>query len=818
MGRESNVRVKILRKLNRATPTKTAPKKQLDELSAVRQLYELSVLPVSQDNLAAIMQQSLDMAINFSGADMGNIQLFNEESGALEIIVHRGFQRPFLEFFAAVYPEEGGCGAACGASFARMQRVIVEDVTKSPIFAGTPALSVMLAAEALACQSTPLLSHGQLVGMLNTHFRKPICKADLGLRYVDLLAGQVADIIVQVRATAALQTSEEKYRRLFESMNEGFAIIEMLFDDSGRPIDYIMLEINPAWERQAGIGKKHVLGKRVTEFLPVVEHIWIERYGEVVTSGEAKRFEEYNVSLNRWYEVFAYPLHRGNRFAVIFTDITVRKQIEQELALYRENLERLVDAQTEEIRHSERHYRTLVENVPLLIGKFDREFRYLYMSPWAKELGFSSEAIIGKTWSELGLSEEVYRPWQEKFTEALTTGRTTEYESRYPDHNGEIRDFLVQIVPEVDGTGRVESFLTVAQDITGRKKMEEELRQSEERFRQIFSSSPAMMTILRMSDDRYVEVNQKFLDALEYTREEVIGRTPTELKIPAEAIGRQKTLFADLRKTGSLPNAEYNLRTKSERIIIVLAVASLAKLGGELCRIVTMQDITNEKQLEAELLRLDRLNTVGEMAAAIGHEVRNPLTTVRGYLQMFQRRAESAEYLEQFKTMIEELDRANLIISDFLSLAKNRIVELTPHNLNDAINSLLPLLQAEALRTSHDIKFAMGEIADFAMDEKEIRQLILNLTRNGFEAMKTGGRLTIMTYEQMGKIVLGVHDTGPGIPTSVLDKLGTPFTTTKENGTGLGLAVCFRIAERHDAKIDVRTSPDGTTFTISFPK
>ena len=102
------------------------------------------------------------------------------------------------------------------------------------------------------------------------------------------------------------------------------------------------------------------------------------------------------------------------------------------------------------------------------------------------------------------------------------------------------------------------------------------------------------------------------------------------------------------------------------------------------------------------------------------------------------------------------------------------------------------------------------------IDLKEIRQLLLNLAHNGFEAMEAGGALTVRTGVENGGVVLTIGDTGRGIPKKVLDKLGTPFMTTKENGTGLGLAVCYRIAERHGAKIAVKTSPQGTTFSVLF--
>jgi signal transduction histidine kinase len=110
----------------------------------------------------------------------------------------------------------------------------------------------------------------------------------------------------------------------------------------------------------------------------------------------------------------------------------------------------------------------------------------------------------------------------------------------------------------------------------------------------------------------------------------------------------------------------------------------------------------------------------------------------------------------------------------------------------------------------------IGNIPDIWLAGSELRQLVLNLVRNGFDAMKPGKTLTIKSYVELDKVVLAVHDTGEGIPLAMLDKLGTPFATTKDSGTGLGLAVCYRVAERHGAKIEVETSSEGTTFYVKF--
>lgn len=231
-----------------------------------------------------------------------------------------------------------------------------------------------------------------------------------------------------------------------------------------------------------------------------------------------------------------------------------------------------------------------------------------------------------------------------------------------------------------------------------------------------------------------------------------------------------------------------------------------------------VRQIEQQRKIAKELSRLDRLNLVGEIAASIGHEIRNPMTTVRGYLQIFQKKDKFTDYQQQLNTMIDELDRANAIITEFLSLAKNKTIEQKIGNLNTTIHTLYPLLQASAFQLGHDIQLKLGDIPPFSYDDKEIRQLLLNLAQNGMEAMIKGGILTIKTYLEQDNVVLAIQDTGTGIPEEILKDIGTPFKTTKETGTGLGLSVCYRIAERHKAKIEVDSSSQGTTVFVLFPQ
>jgi signal transduction histidine kinase len=235
----------------------------------------------------------------------------------------------------------------------------------------------------------------------------------------------------------------------------------------------------------------------------------------------------------------------------------------------------------------------------------------------------------------------------------------------------------------------------------------------------------------------------------------------------------------------------------------------------EPCTLIVLTDITERVHLEKEMYRLDRLNLIGEMAAGIAHEIRNPMTTVHGFLQVTRNDCDNLP-VEIVDLMLEELNRANSIITEFLNLAKNKVSVKMKQNLNTIIEALSPLIQAEALRSSKHLILDLGKCPDILIDQKEIRQLILNIALNGLDAMSSGGKLTIKTYAAEQAVILEIKDQGLGISPEVLEKIGTPFFTTKESGTGLGLAICYSVAERHHADIDISTGDEGTTFSIRF--
>jgi PAS domain S-box-containing protein len=343
-----------------------------------------------------------------------------------------------------------------------------------------------------------------------------------------------------------------------------------------------------------------------------------------------------------------------------------------------------------------------------------------------------------------------------------------------------------------------------------------ELIQQKQKYQTLVENLPDMIT--RFDNElRPIYVSPALEKASPRSGSDVAGQAGQQAEARLEMYEPFMPLFRTVFETKQRVEYDsvYHSQNKT-RYYYNTVVPEMANDGSVSTVLVVTRDVTLQKQTENEMLRLDRLNVIGEMAASIGHEIRNPLTTVRGYLQMFGTKGKFADYKEQFNMMIEELDRANFIITEFLSLSKRKAVALEVGSLNDNINGIVPLLQVDALYTGHNIRVELSDIPDIAMDKKEIVQILLNLVRNGVEASPAGGTVTIRTGLIDGQVVLSVEDTGPGIPQDIVEKLGTPFVTTKETGTGLGLPVCYRIAERHNARIEIDTDSRGTTFFVKF--
>ncbi|HCF70711.1 MAG TPA: PAS domain-containing sensor histidine kinase [Syntrophomonas sp.] len=622
------------------------------------------------------------------------------------------------------------------------------------------------------------------------------------------------DITERKQAEIALRESEQRLADIINFLPDPtFAI-----DIGGRLITW-----NQAVEETTGVLAQDILGKGNYEYslkfydtrkpilIDLVLHPDLnmnKHYREYSFIHNTRENLVAEVSVPNWNGkksdlwCIANPLYdtKGNLVGAIESvrDITDRKQTERAL------------------KQSEERYRTLFstmnEGLALMEVITDSEgnpydFKYLDVNPmFEKMVGYSRDLLIGRRLREI-FSDERSSLRIEQYTKVALTGKPVEFQ--WYESN---MDKYFDVIAFYPGEGQCAALFI---DITNRKETELALRLSEEKFSKAFSSSPNLIVLSTINDGCLIEVNDNFCSITGYNRMEVIGRSSAmaDLWQNPEELSELKMI---LTNKGYIRNREVRLRSKSGDEIIGLASAELININNKIYMIGTMIDITEQKQMQEEMARLDRLNLVGEIAASIGHEIRNPMTTVRGFLQLLGNEAIYKEDRPYFELMIEELDRANAIITEFLSLAKNKTVDSKLHNLNSILENVYPLLQADALGQDKRVKLELARIPNVMVDEKEIRQLLLNLVRNGMDAMDAGGTITIKTYVEDDQVVLSIHDRGSGIPSEVLQHLGTPFFTTKEDGTGLGLSVCYSIAARHNASINIETGDTGTTFYIGF--
>ena len=503
----------------------------------------------------------------------------------------------------------------------------------------------------------------------------------------------------------------------------------------------------------------------------------------------------------RWLEWTAVPVQDEQMMYAVARDVTEYLQTEETLMA------------------SEQQFRTAFDHIPdcLSIRRAKRnaqgeiiDFIYDYVNEKESEiLGLPAKALIGR-----GLVELFPGHFTDGFFDDLCriveTGHSFSREAA--SYQGEHHRLCIDIKGAKFRDGVIVSW----RDVSERGKRDSELRASEERFQKIFHNSPDMIAIVSIADDKFIEINQKFIAALGYSREEILERSPRELNLWPAISGGHNSNLEFLYQHQQVTNLELDFSTRSGQLITALVSTEIISINDQLCRLILMKDITEKNKMENDLLRLDRLHLVGEMAASISHEVRNPLCVVRGFLELLAGKKECRKYIEQFELMITELDRANSIITEFLSLAKNKHVEMKKHNINQIIKSLSPLLEADAAKGDKEIILRLEKVPEIFLDEKEFRQLLLNLVRNGLEAMPSGGEVTIRTQVEDDEIVLMICDQGSGIPAEVQANIGQPFISTKDNGTGLGLSVCYSICHRHHADIDFQTGPQGTAFFIRF--
>jgi signal transduction histidine kinase len=221
---------------------------------------------------------------------------------------------------------------------------------------------------------------------------------------------------------------------------------------------------------------------------------------------------------------------------------------------------------------------------------------------------------------------------------------------------------------------------------------------------------------------------------------------------------------------------------------------------------------------EEHMLRSEKLRVVGELASGMAHEIRNPLTTVKGFLQLSK--ADNFNIGPWYDLIMDEITRMSMLTAEFLQFSKPHAIKFKVHPIEPCIQRVISLLDSETGRLGHQIIFnSQGKSFQMLMDQDKMLQLLLNLIKNAFEAMPDQGCVDIHLYSNDNQhAIIEIKDTGSGIPADELDKIFLPFYTTKESGTGLGLSICHKIVQDHEGTMEVYSETGvGTKFIITVP-
>jgi PAS domain S-box-containing protein len=325
-------------------------------------------------------------------------------------------------------------------------------------------------------------------------------------------------------------------------------------------------------------------------------------------------------------------------------------------------------------------------------------------------------------------------------------------------------------------------------------------------------------TIFSINDkkDRIVYVNDKFCNLYQYTRDELIGKKHEILCTNFHPPSFYKNIWSTIERGEVWKGEILNQAKDGSRYWLDTTIVPFVYLNGEHYQHIGIQyDITEQKKNEETLVKTEKLSMIGELAAGIAHEIRNPLTTIRGFVQLLTEEGKEQEYAH---TILEEIERINFIVNEFMVFAKPHTIYFSNCNIKNILISVIKFLDPEALLKNIIIeyKFPIEEVVVNG-EKNQLKQVFLNLIKNSIESMPSGGRVSVTMEKTHKNISITIKDEGVGMEEEQIKKLGEPFFTTKQEGNGLGLMVSYKIIQNHKGTINVISERNlGTSFIITL--
>lgn len=624
------------------------------------------------------------------------------------------------------------------------------------------------------------------------------------------------EITRRKEAEQAVRESQLKFERLFRSNPEAAVYCGP---------DFRILDINPRFNELFGYSLDEIQGKQLGKTIVPEDKMEESEF----LGRKSKEGYVYYDTVRMRKDGSLVPVSISSAPIIVedqligyigsYKDITDRKQAEEKL------------------RESEEKYKNLVENIKDSITIIDLKGNVLFGNKATEELtGYTLEN--GLRMNVRQVTPLKYWPRSLAMLLKATQGKHIPYfESIIKRKDG-------TLIPVESGgqaifkNGKVVGVQIITRDITERKKMEEKLKQysehleelvqkrteelleSEKRYSVLVEEASDGVAILQ--DGKTVFTNKKGLEILGYSKEEVIG-LPFEKLVSQEHLQCVNEFYIGRLQGEIIPETvELEVIAKTgERISIEISGKHITHQGRPAVLYI-LRDVRERKRMEEQRLRLEKLETMGELATMVAHDLRNPLTSIRNaafYIRNTcpaRANAECKTSLEMLEIVEKETLAASSIINDLLDFAARRPLQKKKQNINSLIDDSLKRIH---IPENINIQWKYAKKATVAVDEKQLERVFVNLTKNAVQAMPNGGTLTIATNETKDHIEIAFTDTGTGIPEENMNKLFSPLFTTKAKGIGMGLAICKKIVEQHDGTIEAQSKAgQGTTFTIKLPK
>jgi PAS domain S-box-containing protein len=619
------------------------------------------------------------------------------------------------------------------------------------------------------------------------------------------------DITERKRSEDALRESEARYRTLFESIDEGFCIIEVLFED-GVPADYRFLEVNPAFEKHTGL--VDAVGKRARELLPRHEEHWFQTYGRVALTGEPIRFENRAEAMGRNFDVFAFRVGapESRRVAVLFTDVSERKRAQEAL-------------------RGERDFATAVlDTVANFVVVLDPEGSIVrFNGACERATGYSVGEVLGRAFFDIFIPEDDLPGVRSVFQRLRAGDFPNRHQNRWRMRDGSERLFEWANTCIVDERGVVKFIIATGSDITERVKAEQTLRESEARFRAMGETLPYGVWLCNARGGAEY-VSQSFLDLLEMTQEQQREFGWTH-RLPPEDVEPTMKKWLRCVATGEMWDSEHRVLGPDGEYhhVLTRGLPVRDESGRITCWVGINLDIDNRKQIEQQLREADRHKT--EFLALLSHELRNPLAPIRNSIHLLERAAPGSEQAARARAVVRrQAEHLTRLVDDLLDVTRisRGKIELQRRRLD---------LREVVRKTSDDLRSLFEQsgvelsVEDTAgpvwvdADATRIAQALGNLLHNAVKFTPAGGLVHVSVASKNARAVLSVRDNGLGIEPNQIDRMFEPFVQADnglaraKGGLGLGLGLVKGLVELHGGSVQARSDGigSGAEFIVTLP-